>query len=390
MNILYLASAAIPSESANSLQIIKMVEALKYSGHDTGLFVPRRKNRNQYDATQLREQYGLRSDIEIKYIPWLPTAFGTLLFVLISVIIFSLRHGRADLVITREPNLAFCTSLLRLNTAIEIHQLPVTRIAKWTLTRLVRSSTKSKRVTLIGITNGIKTDVLKTTGNQNRSPQMYVLPSGVDLSHFESMQANFTVTNINRTGLKPVLVYAGSFFRGKGVDEILQIAELMAEAEFILIGGHGKHLERIKSQISTKQLANVLTPGHVSHQMIPSWLKLADILLLPMQENVEASGGQNIGRWTSPIKLFEYMAADRPICVSDLPILREIVQEHQVKFVTASNPKAWVLAIRELMNDPQAMKTLSDESKSAAQQYGWNGRAEKLVRWSTTNQKPSL
>ena len=52
-----------------------------------------------------------------------------------------------------------------------------------------------------------------------------------------------------------------------------------------------------------------------------------DILIAPYAAQVSHAGGGDIGRWMSPLKLFEYMAAERPVVTADLPVLREVVRD---------------------------------------------------------------
>ena len=74
---------------------------------------------------------------------------------------------------------------------------------------------------------------------------------------------------------------------------------------------------------------------------MPYWLKSADVLVLPNKKGEKISE-----RYTSPLKLFEYMASGRPMIVSDLSSLREIVSAETAMFVEPNDPQALVSGIR--------------------------------------------
>ena len=62
-------------------------------------------------------------------------------------------------------------------------------------------------------------------------------------------------------------------------------------------------------------------------------------------------------RFTSPLKLFEYMAAGRPIVASDLPALREVLTpDADAVLVAPGNAGALAAGIRRVVTDPIARR----------------------------------
>jgi glycosyltransferase involved in cell wall biosynthesis len=68
---------------------------------------------------------------------------------------------------------------------------------------------------------------------------------------------------------------------------------------------------------------------------IPSILRKFDILLLLSKKKIETSDGGDIGQYTSPLKMFEYMASGRPIIASKLPVFEEVLK-HNVNALLVS------------------------------------------------------
>jgi glycosyltransferase involved in cell wall biosynthesis len=83
--------------------------------------------------------------------------------------------------------------------------------------------------------------------------------------------------------------------------------------------------------------------------------------------------------FTSPLKLFEYMAAGRPIVASDLPSIREILaHERNALLITPGNPQAVTAAIRRLNDDRALGRRLAGQALIDAAEYTWAKRAERL------------
>jgi glycosyltransferase involved in cell wall biosynthesis len=83
--------------------------------------------------------------------------------------------------------------------------------------------------------------------------------------------------------------------------------------------------------------------------------------------------------FTSPLKLFEYMAAGRPIVASDLPAIREVLH-HDVDalLVAAGDPAALAAGIERVLADPGLARRLAEAALSAVPAYSWDRRAERL------------
>ena len=114
-------------------------------------------------------------------------------------------------------------------------------------------------------------------------------------------------------------------FPAKAWNRSLQIAALRPQPGVSRFGGRPADLRRW--QASRRRLPNLKFWGHVSPARVPECLGQFGIALLPNQPSVRLPNGDDIGRFTSPMKLFEYMAAGRAIIASDLPTLREVLTD---------------------------------------------------------------
>jgi glycosyltransferase involved in cell wall biosynthesis len=82
---------------------------------------------------------------------------------------------------------------------------------------------------------------------------------------------------------------------------------------------------------------------------------------------------------TSPLKLFEYMAAGKAIVASSLPAIREVLaDEVNALLVAPGDPDALAAGIRRLADNPELRDALAGAARTAVAEYSWVRRAERL------------
>src|SRR5690606_120420 len=139
---------------------------------------------------------------------------------------------------------------------------------------------------------------------------------------------------------------------------ISRIVGLCPDARFTIVGGNCSEIESWKAE--TAGQANIHFAGHVPHGEVARYIAAFDVVLLPNQNTVSSSRGTgSIGAWTSPLKMFEYMAAGKPIVASDLPVLREVLHDGESALLCSpDDPKRWAATIATLHRDPELRQRL--------------------------------
>lgn len=175
---------------------------------------------------------------------------------------------------------------------------------------------------------------------------------------------------------EPIVAYAGHLYAWKGVDVLLGALARTPEVRGLIVGGHEAEsdLARLRERARVLGVADrVEFTGLVPPRSVAAQLARASILVLPnLPTAISAS-------FTSPLKLFEYMAAGRPIVASDLPAIREVLHDGiNGLLVEAGNPDALAVAIRRLAADPELRSRLARAAYEGAAQYTWDRRAERL------------
>jgi glycosyltransferase involved in cell wall biosynthesis len=92
-------------------------------------------------------------------------------------------------------------------------------------------------------------------------------------------------------------------------------------------------------------------------------------------------GGDGVERWMSPLKLFEYMSYAKPIIASDLPVLREVLEDGRTALLAApDDPEPWVAALERLRDDAGLRQKLGAEALAHFEgNYTWTSRARRVI-----------
>ena len=96
-----------------------------------------------------------------------------------------------------------------------------------------------------------------------------------------------------------------------------------------------------------------------------------DILTIPYTKKVESAGGvDDISKYTSPLKLFDYLAVGKIIIASDLKVLREIISSKNAYFVkNYENAFEWRRWIIEAKNNRKKLLIMSKNNLRLSKKY---------------------
>ena len=93
--------------------------------------------------------------------------------------------------------------------------------------------------------------------------------------------------------------------------------------------------------------------------------------------------------YTSPVKLFEYMASGTSIVASDLPSVREIVSEEDVCFVKPDDPEALYEGIKRVLSDHNFAGEISRNAVLKSKSYTWPRRTSRILSWLANRPSPN-
>ncbi len=188
---------------------------------------------------------------------------------------------------------------------------------------------------------------------------------GVDLRLFGSSNGEKEDPNL--------IIYAGSLFGWKGVDTVIKAMRYLPEKRLLILGGTPRQIEQKRRLAKDWKAAERCEfRGYVSRAELIRTLRKASIGVLPNHREEISE------RFTSPLKLFEYMAAGKVIVSSDLPSIREILDEEVAWLCPPSSPKSLAEAIRAAERDPLSAKRKIEAGKVRVRSFSWERRAETI------------
>jgi glycosyltransferase involved in cell wall biosynthesis len=205
-----------------------------------------------------------------------------------------------------------------------------------------------------------------------------VITNGVQLEVFESPDLSDVSPDIADTLRGKIIVgYVGTFTNYHDVTTLVEsLKQALAEKPDLglLLIGEGRNTSRIKSAAEKARIEDkVVFTGKVSHDHVPAYLNLCDILALPLRNIYEKEFHG------APIKLFEYMAAKKPIISTDMPSIRKLVGD-SILFVPPGSVEQWKETIVALSNDEQLCKRKGNDAfnQLVACGYTWDSNAKKI------------
>lgn len=372
--IYYIANARMPTERAHGIQLIKMCEAFLEEGVDLELIAPKRKT----TAESIKKFYGLKRDIPIKKIPvvdlycWgrLGLLISSFSFIIISFIYLFLKRilGERDAVIYTVDLDQFSFFLIPFTGVpyfVEIHEERKNKLLNYFF--LKRASG------IITINQLIKDRLIKKF---NLSPSKIIVhPNGIDLQSFSANTSKEEVRKkLNLPSDKKLIVYTGKFHKWKGLEIFPPLARKLDNVLIYLVGGSADELEKfIDNEIAPD---NLVCMGHEDYKKIPLWLAAADVLVVLGTRRDEYSY-----YYTSPMKIFEYMAAGRPIVASNTPAIRQIVSENEVSFYEPDNTLNLAETITRVLENQRETNAKIEKAHQNVKNFSWEKRTKSILQF---------
>lgn len=367
MNIVAIAGSTIPSDTANSLQVMKACQALVQIGHQVTLLVPAATN-VENKSVDLKKHYGLQEDFPIE---WLSSS-NRRMFTWDAV-----RRGRArkaDLVYSWFPQSAVFGLLSNLPVVFEIHIQPTGFFGPgWH--KAFASLRGRKR--LVSITDALVNILQRDFHMQFHPEEVVIAPNGVDLERFASLPD--PVTARRQIGFReaPTVMCTGHLYAGRGAELFLSLAKSFPQTNFVWVGGRPEDIEIWKQKAKSE---NVTFTGFIPNSDLPLYQAAADILLMPYRRSIMGSSGTaDSASVASPMKMFEYMAAGRAIVSSNLPVIREVLNERTAVFCEPDDIEDWRFEIEKLISNQAHRDELGNQARQDVQGYTWVARAQRIM-----------
>jgi glycosyltransferase involved in cell wall biosynthesis len=377
------ANTRLPSERAQALQVVQMAGAFARAGAAVELLHAKRKRELALPpGTDVWSHYGVPPGPRpvlraIPCVDWIEALPVQLQYIPARMQELSFaRNAARALHGVREQAWIYSREIecaLRLVRAgaravfLEIHRVPGGRARRrW----LLEAAAGARGV--VAISGGVRDDLV---GCGVDAAAITVEHDGYEPSRF----ANLPTRESARAALSiplaaSVVVYTGGLLEWKGVDLLVDAARVLSETLFVIAGGMGADVERLRARAAG--LANVRIDGFQSPERVPLYLAAGDVGAVPNRSTPAISA-----RYTSPLKVYECMAAGLPLVASDLPSLRDCLGDGEALFCAPDDAAALARALSELLADPARRARISARLRERAPAHTWDARADRLLRW---------
>ncbi len=395
MKLLYTANARIPSEKAHPYQIVQMCEAFAAAGAEVTLLYAARRNAPPLDTADIWGYYAVQRNFAAQRLPVLDlyalgrhlprplarlwAAFAALLVQITYhlALLPRLACQREAVLYTRDILTLAAYALLWPRRArhafYEAHTYPATSVGRhlrrWVVKRI----------------GGV---VTITAHLRARYETLGVPPQRLLVAHDGFRPARFAIGG-DRTYWRRqfgwprdafIVGYVGRFVGGregtdKGLVTLAEAVHLLAGNDpspvyLALVGGPEALVEPLRARLGEQ----LIYAGEVPPQAVPAYLRALDVCVIP------SPWSAFYAYYTSPLKLFEYMAAERPIVASDLPSTAEILRDGENGLlVPPSDAEALAQALRRLREDASLGQRLAAQAARDVQAYTWDARARRIL-----------
>jgi glycosyltransferase involved in cell wall biosynthesis len=379
LHICYITKSKIPSAEANSIQVMKMCAALAGHGAQTELIIPFRPRewwrttRRQIDPW---DWYAVPRTFRLTRIlyPYPGRALNRRSegFAYGLAAAWHVLARRPDLAYTRDPWVARWLAQWGQPLVFEAHH-PAQEMAHPAFPRFLAQARKESSLRgIVAISQGAA-DAYVAAGVP--ASKVHVLHDGVDLERFDSAPAKGAARRqLGLPNERKIAAHVGHLYRGRGAELILQCAAQLPNVLFLFVGGLPADIARCQEVADDLGLGNVRFVGLVPNAQVPSYLAAADVLVMPYTSATPTVQSM------SPLKMFEYMAASRPIVASDFATVREVLT-HEVNalLVEPDDADALLAGLQRILSDRAMAERIAAQARSDVERHTWPKRAASIL-----------
>ena len=386
MKLLYLSPSVMPSRRANSIHVMRMCEAFGVLGHEVNLVFASSITRDAMLPEQIAEYYGsdLRNVRLWPFSPYLNIGVNIQLAVFGLFVLRRLqREADVDVIVSR--NLYASVLIGARTTARLVYEFHHPEIG-WRRV-LQQRLVENGAIKAVAISEALAHHLWPEDRQLPSCPVVLhdAAPVGIEVTERElkpqARKRALPDTDLER--FRSVAGYFGHLYEGRGIELILHVAADDPNIAFLIFGGNDGDIKRFESR---NNLRNVFIMGHVAPARAVKLMTLMDVLLMPHQRRVLIGRDDiDIAKWTSPMKMFEYMASGVPIIASKLPVLQEVLcHQHNALLAEPDAPAEWSNSLRSLVSDDELGRHLAHNARRTyLDEHNWVERARRLLQATT-------
>jgi len=370
LKIVYISNSIIPSRTANSIHVMKMCQAFADNGHEVILLAPDRYKEYENNVDNVYSYYGVKENFRIKKLKYNYLRGISGLFYGFSTYLLVQKYN-PDLVYGRFAS-AICILSLKYKAVLELHS-PTLGLSK--VDSLFFKLFKNKLSKIVLISEALKKIYIKEKIIYDENKYIVAHDGADKVENLKDKVKLYGDSDKLKVG------YVGHLYKGRGIELIINCAEQLNNFTFHIVGGNQNDISYWKGYLLDKNIQNVYLYGYVNPSQTVLYRNSFDIVMAPYSNNVSISKSTlNTSTYMSPLKIFEYMSHKKPIITSDLPVLREVLNEENSILVDYDNEKEWINAIKKLKNYEFSSMIANNAFIKFSKKYTWINRVNKILK----------
>lgn len=373
MRINYFIDSEIPTQRANMVHVMKMCRAFVSNGIEATLFCNR--NEDSINKEDIFRQYGFEECFQIKTVripEWLKK-HGHRLGAYYSAWLKAKCCPKGEYAYSRS---ALSLYFLR-NKAEYVYEA---HLEPDVVNRCIERSVLRHRNCrgLVVITHALKKKYLELFPFLSED-KITVLHDAADIDMSGSTAK--ADLQVGCDGMK--IGYIGSLYPGKCMETLLPLASRCPQYRFHIVGGTDELVKKWSRQAEILGVKNVVFYGHVDNGQLGDYYRAFDVCILPFSRDIHIGKSKrvNIGQWTSPLKLFEAMAYQKPIIVSRLATIEEVMTDgSDCVMVEPDDIDDWEKKLNALCADGELQQQIGRAAlEKLKKDYTWSERARRAA-----------
>ncbi len=371
LKVLYVGSPPLFGKGASSIHMMKMCQAMSNLGIQVELVLP-----GNFPKESLFTYYDVTPSFDVKTIRFTYKFARQIVHGIASAFYARSNRKKYDFVLTRNLMFAYISTIyFGIPTIYDAHHPPISKRAA----NMIRDFSGSKH--FLGMSfnsNGLK----KIYARSRIEPEKSVVAhNGVEVDKFDtSLDKNELREKLILPRNSIIVTYSGNTYEGRGIEYLIDVANNMRDIEFLVVGGTEDDNSIYKQFVRQIGMNNIKFTGYVEQKKVSQYLLASDILVMPYSKKVTIKGGKDAAKFTSPIKLFEYMAAERPIIATSIPPVMEILRDGMTAvIIKPDSARELEKAIRAIIKDKNVSMFIAKNARRQIVDYTWEKRVEKII-----------
>lgn len=366
----------LEDKSAQNIHVIELFNNLHRLA-EVCLFVPRPK----------RIKYKLSN---IKYIPWLPFPAVGLITYQISLffnLFFYCKKTKVDAIYARQSEFTFMPSIVKMLFGIpyfiEVNGLITDEMKMFgksklsiTFTKLSEKLEYKYALRIIAVTPGVKKGIIQLYNVPDE--KIVVIENGANTELFRPINQSDAKKELNLSQDISYVCFVGNLAPWHGIEYLIQAATAILELcpnVYFLIVGDGIMKDEWMQQAQKLGLRNrFIFAGSVPYVQVPLYINASDVCVATFIKKKHMKTGG------SPLKIYEYMACEKPIVSSRIPNIEFIEQQNIGLLVEPENPEELAKAIIKLLKDEKLREKMGKNGRDyVAKEHSWEAVGRKVV-----------